>query len=306
MTTDNPQQIKDQFSFVTCAVRRQDLLYATVQKDTGKETGEAHFYLVVWHQGNWMHVNGWPWPSVAVDISLTPAVQVAVMGPLGEVLFNGSNDEHDEKISHGADSPQRRGTLRCMRSIDGQLFTAGMDRQVYRRDGHNQWTLLTDPTMWPQKGNAPGFEAIHGFDANNVYAVGWEGGIWHYDGQHWVQIDSPTSNILTDVWCADDGNVYACGRAGLLLRRGRSGQWQILDQHSCNDDLWSVRWFKGRLYLSGIRGVYELVDDQMVPVDFGDDWSQTTYHLSSCEDALVSIGAKDVFIFDGIRWTRVA
>ena len=41
-------------------------------------------------------------------------------------------------------------------------------------------------------------------------------------------------------------------------------------------------------------------------IDFGDDTPGSAYHLTACDDALVSIGAKDIMMFDGESWTRIA
>jgi hypothetical protein len=64
--------------------------------------------------------------------------------------------------------------------------------------------------------------------ATELYAVGWQGEIWHYDGEKWHQLPSPTKLVLVDVCCAGDGTVYACGREGLLLK-GRDQTWEIVE-----------------------------------------------------------------------------
>jgi len=57
-----------------------------------------------------------------------------------------------------------------------------MDRQVYRREDVNKWVCL-DATMRPGKdAGVVGFESVTGFSAKDVYAAGWGGEIWRFDG----------------------------------------------------------------------------------------------------------------------------
>jgi hypothetical protein len=55
-----------------------------------------------------------------------------------------------------------------------------------------------------------------------------------------------------------------------------------------------------------MREVFVLVENEIVPVDFGEDRPQSAYHLTTCEEALWSIGAKDIMAFDGAVWRRIA
>jgi hypothetical protein len=125
-----------------------------------------------------------------------------------------------------------------------------------------------------------------------------------YDGHIWQQLQSPTNLILTDVCCAEDGNVYACGQAGTLLR-GRNDTWDVIDHGATTEDFWSVVWIHGALYLSTMLGIFVLRDDALQMINMGDDHASTYYHLSAADDVLWSIGAKDLMAFDGTTWSRV-
>ncbi len=74
-----------------------------------------------------------------------------------------------------------------------------------------------------------GFYAIHGFAANDIYAVGACNTIIHFDGSNWnkehqVESCNPdfTSNLLHDVWGATANSVYTCGNGGQILVRSTS------------------------------------------------------------------------------------
>ena len=71
------------------------------------------------------------------------------------------------------------------------------------------------------------------------------------------------------------------------------------------EDFWDVHWFQGKLYLATAFGLWTLEDGVLTPVDFGDDAPSSCNRLSSAEDTLWSVGADDVFCFDGTEWTRI-
>ena len=91
---DTTNNITQNFSFVTGAVRRKELIYLAATDDEATSPTEAHFMLLCWYQGEWICAGGRPWPAVAVDISLDPIPQMAVVGPLGEVTFSGGGDDY--------------------------------------------------------------------------------------------------------------------------------------------------------------------------------------------------------------------
>jgi hypothetical protein len=110
--------------------------------------------------------------------------------------------------------------------------------------------------------------------------------------------------VLVDVCCGGDGMVYACGREGLLLK-GRNQSWQILDLGEMNQDIWSLAWFEGRLYLSTMYRLFKLEGNTLAAVDTGSEHPKTCYRLSAADGVLWSIGGKDVLAFDGKTWTRI-
>jgi hypothetical protein len=57
-----------------------------------------------------------------------------------------------------------------------------------------------------------GINKIWGTSSNDLYLVGTQGLIVHYDGQRWERMESGTDVNLLDVWGSPDGSVvWACG-----------------------------------------------------------------------------------------------
>lgn len=291
------------FSHITGVVRYHDLAYVASVSDELSERRVVHAYLTEWDAGTWRVGEAdddiEEWEAVAAALVHQPLEQALFLGAQGEVLCMGSGDTHHERIPG-----KRRGPLRGLGSVAGQAYACGMQYQVYRRDAQGDWCAHEQGLPRNSPGSAVGgFEAVGGFAHDELYAAGWHGAIWHFDGTRWQQCLSPVDAILTALCCAPDGHVYACGQDGTLLR-GRGADWEVLAQ-AVRDDLWSLAWFGGALYAASAWAVYRLEGDQLREIDFGADRPATCYGLSAADGVLWSIGAKDIMAFDGHSWSRI-
>ena len=295
------------FSYVTGAVRFRDLAYLSLVDNTLAASKITHSYVKELYQGIWggndsMDVE---WDTVAATIARRPLEQGLILGEQGQVMCIGSGDFHLEQITTPTSSPPQRGPMRSIRTIGDSVYAVGMDRQVYRRDSSGRWSTFDAGLPSPQSGGkVSGFESIDGYEEEELYAVGWDGEIWCYEQKIWSQKDSPTNFILVDVCCGGNGTVYACGRLGTLLA-GRGDSWAIVDHNSLTDDIWSMAWFRGKLYLATIDSIYTLENDALVEVEMGEDQPGTCFHLSHNDDVLWSIGSSDIMSFDGTVWSRI-
>lgn len=295
--------IPPDYTFVLGAVRYNDLIYFALQDDRVDSNTTSHFYPITFDQGNWGGDLVIEWSPVGMTVAQYPIEQMVVISEDGNVYTFGSGKEGFEKISYNGTNPlERGGPLRKIRNISNAVYAVGMKRQVYRRIAENNWTPIDDTVYSPGQ-NVVGFESLDGFNEEDLYAVGWEGEIWHFDGASWSQIDSPTNLILLDVCCAGDNNVYISGQMGLLIA-GRGNKWKIIDTQF-KENIWSMVWFQDSLYLSAYSGIYRLHDNQIERINFKGDIPATFYHLAAGDGLLVSIGGKDVMGFDGNAWFRI-
>lgn len=291
--------LTDEFSFRTGAVRRRDLGYLIAENDDLSSKEVEHTAVFTWNAAKGWGGDDLDWTVISACVCKLPKEQLVAIGGSGQFLVFGKGEITEGNIRNNEKATGQRGPLRAVRDVCGRAYAVGLNHQVYRRDDSSQWTPIGLGT--PKKG---GFEAIHGFTENDMYAVGRKGEIWHYNGNIWSPINSPTNLILTGVCCADDGNVYCCGQSGILLR-GREDQWEIIAQDETEADFWDIEWFDGRIYLSTIMFLYTLHGEALELVFFGEDLPSSCYHLSSADGVLWSIGSKDVMAFDGTSWTRI-
>lgn len=290
----------------TGTVRYSDLGYLVATHDAAIAEGHSGSVLFTLDRGTW-GAGAVDWTACSGTVCHVPAERYLALGTDGSVRASGGGVVREEApiASCGVD-PRTRGPLREIRGIaQGRAYAVGAGRQAYLREDDGQWRCIDSSA---QEGGVPvadaSFESIDGFSEQEIYAVGWEGEIWQYDGDRFTQRASPTGLALHKVRCAPDGHAYACGQLGTLLR-GRNDRWEIIEHDSTREDLWGMEFFNDHLYVSSTRFVYRLENGRLQSVDFGDDIPGTCYHLSAADGIMWSIGAKDLMEFDGNAWRRV-
>ena len=277
------------------AARFKDLVYLALQDKKLLKKDMAHTRLGSVDEGEVANVKDLTWRAAGICVARKPSEKLIVVSGDGQVFTYVGGQESGEKVREAFD-------LRACAAIDGYAYACGMNREVFRRGGEGKWTAMHAPAVEGDD-DVAGFEAIDGFGADDIYAAGWEGEVWHWQGSAWAQAPSPVNVVLSGVCCAGDGNVYACGQAGTLLR-GRGQDWEVLETEGLIDDFWDLRWFMGRLYVASMSALYELQGDVLVPVDFGRDAPDSCYKLTDAEGVLWSVGQQNICSFDGAAWRR--
>lgn len=292
MTVEKP--ISRTTLYVDGAARFHDLIYIVARDRALNEEGVEHSRFIGFDRMEFGHNGDKNWSALAVCVARKPTEKMVSVGEDGEVMTYVGGAAAEERIL-----PEPM-AIRNLGVIQGLPYACGMDRQVFRRDGENTWTAMHAPNAV----DAAGFEAIDGYTAREIYAVGWNGEIWEWDGTNWSEFGGLTNLILTGVCCAGNDEVYVCGQNGTLIS-GRHGEWRLIELDDFETDFWDVHWFNGKLYLATMQSLYTYDDDGLALVNFGDNPPATCYRLSSAEGTLWSVGNDDVLSFDGEQWTRV-
>jgi hypothetical protein len=74
-------------------------------------------------------------------------------------------------------------------------------------------------------GTTQGLYGVSGSSASNIYAVGYNGTIVHFDGTSWSAQNSGTTEQLSGVWVGAQGEVYAVGVHGTILYDDGTNSW---------------------------------------------------------------------------------
>jgi len=282
--------------FVRGVASRRDRVFIISKGKTLLEQGIAHTSVIGVESGKWTDCVDTEWDANAIAVARAPNPKLIVVGEDGDVVtFMGGTNSAREKL------PIEPSAIRNARTISGRVFACGMKRQVFKRVDEAQWTDISAPAS---AGNeATGFESIDGYSDDEVYAVGWKGEVWHYDGSAWHDRSLPTSLVLSAICCAPTGVVYVAGQQGLLAR-GRRDAWEIIDlEEEADLDFWDLCWFQDKLFVSTMTTLFTLQGKRLEEVNFGKMGRPSCNSLTTADGVLWSIGRDDVASFDGQRWT---
>lgn len=290
-----------EFSIVDAAIRRKDLGYFALSHDATKNSN--FFGFGQWKPGEPLKNVGQMNELLATLVIATkPLEQFVAIGQRGSVLCTGNGDTHFEKIGDETFGPRSLGPLRGARTIENSILAVGMRRQIYLRDESGAWKRF-DQGIEPTK-EVTGFETIHGRSLDDIYAAGWDGEIWHFQGGSWRRHESPTPRILTDI-CFSDDATYICGQAGTLLVK-KTDHFESVEFPKFKFNIWGAAWFHGALYLSTFSGIFKYDGSRLEFIDLAESLDVTSFYKLRCHDGVLwSFGAKDVVAFDGQTWTTI-
>jgi hypothetical protein len=293
-------------TFTGVSIYKRNHVWVRAVGDDLAEQNVDHAVMLRWLDGAWGR------KSIGRAVRATafpeqPKLAITNMAVDGHVVFFTLPGEQTEIVDASNEGPSDLVNLRDMRLIGGRLYVAGMARRVYRRDGPNQWIAIDQGVFVPRaaRRQAIGFNSLDGLDEKHIYAVGYKGEIWFYNGQVWVQQDSPTNVVLNVVRCVSPTEIYACGMAGTILR-GTNSQWRVVEQDATKKDFWGMAVFQGRVYVSNYDGVFVVEDAGLTPIDMRLKKISTAY-LDAADGVLWSVGERDAaYTEDGAKWTLVS
>jgi hypothetical protein len=264
--------------------------------------GKPHAIVVLWDDGK-IDRGDCNYDAHSVCLIDLPNEGTVNVSEAGYYTADTDNDRvTDDLFARSTPAPKEKRSrgIRSVHAIEGVAHAVGIRGMVYRLDALNKWTRIDAglPSTFD-------VQAIDGNGLSDLYAVGMEGGAWHFDGKVWRRLDLPSNRNLTSVKCADNGVVYAAGHGGTLIRGNRDGRWSLIDDGDMTEDIWDLEWFAGSLYVSTLDGLFVLKSERLHSVVYGKHTPKSTYQLSVFDGVMWSSGEMDIMEFDGKVWSRV-
>lgn len=249
------------------------------------------------------------------------AREYCALGRHGEVEFTWVGGSRIERIAGAGlrrDTPPIYGYVQAIRQVGRELFVVGSGGQVYRRDG-GAWSVaapaLLKPVVVPDSVSAAAgldiggkeFAAIDGVSAEDLYVVGGNGEIFHYDGAEWTECESPARRPLTAVRAVSAQEIWVCGNGGVLLRGNARSGFAVAGSCSAVVNFSGLGLLGGQVYLAANKGLFLLGEDGIVRhLKTGLEPEVDDSHTLDVKDGVLwSFGYKDVVSFDGTRWQRL-
>lgn len=232
-----------------------------------------------------------------------PQSQIAVVDSDSKVwMKDPDSNGFQPRMPSRSEGGLKAGGIKRAKSFGAELMACTTNRQVFVRQSAGNWELLGEPM--PETEHLS-FEDFDRFDADDLYAVGDPGDVWHFDGSQWRKRRFPSKWGLSAVCCAGDGNVYIA--AGTTVFRGRGTQWQRLSTKvQLVFPIQDLVWYEGRLWAGTHRGLLVLEGDHLVePEDVAHEFQHVGANLAVRDGVLLlaSTGGA-AFKRDG-QWTTI-
>lgn len=227
----------------------------------------------------------------------------------GEVGFIGKQEGFYERIPGAglqADDADGYGYMRRIRQIGGDLFACGLSGQVYRRSRPNDWRHLDAGLLLPPSSSEVRMlEDVNGSAADDLYAVGNDGLVFHFDGATWQRVKIPTDEWLHAIHVENTNKIWICGRNGTLLEGNAHDGFTDRSDVRDNDTFVSIAPFAGKLYLGRETGVSIYDGTSIQQISTGLRPELRDGHLVDAVDGVLwSFGYSDIARFDGVAWKR--
>jgi hypothetical protein len=294
--------------------RKPTALYFTdvVRIDKGGVGLTGHYYasdikdeqrtaFIIYRNGSWGRVDV-PCISHALRFSGDPSDpkrQYLILDRnRGLYRFTPPTDTRFERIF-----ARREGFLTDLRKIAEKWYTVGGHHQIYREQGSG-WQAIDEDIYIPgEKGDTKILLSIHGLVESDIYSVGFNGVIFHYNGKAWKQLDSPTNVGLQRVLCVAIDEVYICGNANGLYR-GNTRQWYALAEPDEKVTFWDMAFFQGSVYVCTKKQLFVLRGDSLTEVEIPVKGPLGFYRMDADENELWTCGNECLLQFDGRKWKR--
>jgi len=150
--------------------------------------------------------------------------------------------------------------------------------------------------------------SVWGTSTEDLFAVGYGGGIMHYDGTTWTAMASPTTDALYGVWGAASNDVWAVGRGGLVLHYDGS-TWTAVNVDT--DIELYVAWGSGPsdVFVCGQDGAMLHFDGSTwtsMSTGLGEGTALMWVNGSGPNDVYACSDMGNVLHYDGATWTDIS
>ncbi len=293
---------------VDCGVRDRDIIYIGIRKKVDADEAsmmwdsEIPSQLCAIYLDDPMDsiadmtVKGFSNPRLGIALLPKPCGMLVSRNFPNSVMLMGKDVEEMEVVD--SDSMTIVGRVK---TLFGYAYTVGEDREIYKRVGAGQWEKLSG---LPEEDDIDdvGFEDFDAFAENDMYAVGGNGDLWHFDGNSWSQKGFPSNIALATVTCAGDGNVYITGEGGNIWV-GRDSTWKLVYEGKSTIPWNDAIWFNGQLWLSSDYRLRIWDGSNLIPPKDADGDDVLMSGHMDARDGILAIASTDtVMTFDGKEW----
>lgn len=309
--------------YAGCAINR-DMYYMTCrfsENSLDEPYSRLYFYQHL-NPNKWFYHDRPDWHVVSTCFQAeSPAAPrtVYALSEEGEIESLNREGTTTEKIRDAGLLPgsKQYGYVSKIKSIDGVLYVCGYQCQVYKRSlgawEHIDQGIIQNLTA-PEDTNLSFADAIAslindtidlldiaGSNEKNIYTVGSNGFIAHYNGITWTTMKKATAADLHGLHIDEYGNAWAVGARGTVLYGNSITGFTVISRKTLEADFNAITEFEGTPYIAASDGIYSIIENKAHKLKI------TAHDVSSIESidgVLWALSALKLIRFDGKTWTE--
>ncbi len=166
-------------------------------------------------------------------------------------------------------------------------------------DSENTWGLM-------ESGVHSALLGVWGASGTDIFAVGRQGVILHYDGSSWTEMESDVSRDLLSVWGSSDNDVFAGGYSGIILHYD-GNSWTEMEC-DVSDDFHSIWGSSGNdVFAVGSYGAIVHYDGSSWSTMKSPSGGHPVYAIwgSAFDDVFIASKNGDFYHYNGSSWSEM-
>ncbi len=218
----------------------------------------------------------------------------------------GSGERFKEQLYRDRHHGPIRGGVSKMKTIAGWLYLCGGNNTVIRREGPDSWRNFSKDIPDPERDDYLHnmFHDIDGFAEDDIYCVGTDGQVYHFDGQNWSKQSFPDTCHLYTVCCGDDGKVYI-GGAGGVMYQGRLGKWAKIATIPTTLPPKDMVWYDGKAWGCNDYDVWTIADGKPDLINLPGGVGMCKGSLSTADGVLLMAGLGGAAFLENGEWSTL-
>ncbi|TCM53174.1 hypothetical protein C8J36_107137 [Rhizobium sp. PP-F2F-G48] len=279
-----------------------------------------------------------------IDATTDYLTYLSSEGDVFHAWWKGNFREKIPAAGTWADDAKGHGRMSAIAQIGDRLYACGQGGQIYRRQGQDDWQLLTDALLFDRTAyqkkkegrpkttdpayldwlrdyqkQAPrniSFNAIAGLSEDAIYLCGEEATrpiLYYWDGtalhEQKVHLEEAA---LTNIWIEHADSIWVCGREGVLLHGSFARGFTPVNLREQLNLFHMITPYRGQLVMaSSVRpgGLFELDPATSELSRFSPSMPKLRgdyiFYACAIGDVLWVVGQKDILCFDGREWERI-
>lgn len=261
---------------------------------------DERFYSVTFKDIDFSTINSSPNPNDYITIDTSG------------IILSWEND-CEGRINGEIPGTNRFSSISKVVKVEQSVYALGAWFRIYKRIGEGEWennfNTLPIPYHMIENGGTYHFQDMAGFSEDDMYAVGDEGSVYHFDGKKWNEAAFPANIELTTVTCAGNGQVYISDR-DCNIWVGRNSTWEKLVEQNMSLSFFDSAWFDDRMWFTNDYGIWVLENDKLVlainaeykPIPEEAAILCGRIDISPDNKKMLVCGQKGAAVFDGNTW----